>query len=101
MIQLRRLVAKTLRELADKMDAGTTDITESEALEIFSAVVHEAMSTDQAYNYLNLSRSKFYELIAEGIIPKGKKVKGRSGLTWYKGDLDIVKYKLKKLQSKK
>ena len=48
MCEFRKLVIKYLRDLADKMDAGTTDITESQAVDILRVVAHEVMSKEQA-----------------------------------------------------
>jgi predicted DNA-binding transcriptional regulator AlpA len=88
MLNLKRLVAKYLREVADKLDAGTSDVTETEAMEIMNAVVHQAMSKEQACRFLHMGRSRFDQLIAEGKLPKGRKVQGRTGLTWYQNELN-------------
>lgn len=85
---LAKKVAKLLRSVADKIDAGNTDISESEALAIASAICHEALSKAQACNYLNMSRSKFDKYIRLNKLPKGKKVTGYKELRWYKDELD-------------
>ena len=91
MFDFRKLVVKYLREVADKIDAGTSDITETEALDILKTVSHEALSKEQSCKYLNLSRSRFDDLVRERKIPKGRKRTGFKELVWYKDELDMCK----------
>lgn len=84
---LQKTVAKLLRELADKIDAGNSELEEDQALDIMSVINHEVLSKDQACSYLNLSRSRFDDLIREGKIPKGRKRRGFKELIWYKDEL--------------
>ena len=53
---LMKLVAKELRRLADKFDAGTTEASESQVMDILNMLTHVPMSKAQACSYLNLSR---------------------------------------------
>jgi len=48
------------------------------------------LSKDEACSYLNLSRSRFDDLVREGKIPKGKKRQGFKELIWYKDELTEV-----------
>ena len=89
--KIQKLVIKYLRDLADKMDAGTTDITESQAVDILRVVAHEVMSKEQACTYMNLSRSRFDDLVREKKIPKGQKRTGFKELIWYRDELDMSK----------
>lgn len=93
MFEFRRMVVKYLREIADKIEVGTSEISESQAMDILSVVAHEAMSKEQACNYLNLSRSRFDDLVREGKLPKGKKRVGFKELVYYKDELDMCKRK--------
>ena len=99
MFDFKKLVVKYMREVADKIEVGTTEISETEAIDILRIVAHEAMSKEQACNYLNCKRARFDELVREKIIPKGRKVVGYKELRWYKDDLDIAKYKLRNKKS--
>lgn len=94
---LRKLVTRTLRETADKIEAGTCEMTEEEAMDIMSAVSHQAMSKAEAYKYLNLSRSRFDDLVRKKKLPRGRKRKGYRELSWYRDILDdwLIKLKLK------
>ena len=93
MFEFRRMVVKYLREIADKIEVGTSEISESQAMDILSVVAHEAMSKEQACNYLNLSRSRFDDLVREGKLPKGKKRVGFKELVWWKDELDMCRRK--------
>lgn len=93
MLDFRKLVVKYLRDVADKMDAGTSEVTESQAIDILRIVAHEAMSKEQACNYLNLSRSRFDDLVRERKIPKGQKRVGFKELVWWKDELDMCRRK--------
>ena len=93
MFDFKKYIAKCLRGIADKIDAGTSEITEQEAMDILKVVAHESMSKEQACNYLNMSRSRFDTLIREKKIPKGKKISGYKELRWYRDELDACKKK--------
>lgn len=88
MSSLKKLIVKLLRETADKIDAGNSELTDSEAIEIMSVLAHRAMSKEQACSYLNLSRSRFDDLVREGKLPKGRKRRGFKELVFYQDELD-------------
>lgn len=87
MLALKRMIAKLLRETADKIDAGTCELSEQEALDIMSAVAHKVLSKEQACAFLNLQRSRFDDLIRAGRIPRGRKRRGFKELIWYEDEL--------------
>lgn len=84
---LKRMIAKLLREIADKIDAGTCELSEQEALEIMGAVAHRVLSKDQACAFLNIKRSRFDDHVRAGRIPRGRKRKGFKELIWYEDEL--------------
>lgn len=90
MLNLKKLLIRSLRSLAKDIENDNCEITESEAMDILSVINHQPMSKDQACEYLNLSRSKFDDLVREGKIPKGRKVKGFKELRWYKDEIQKV-----------
>ena len=96
MFDFKSLVVKYMREVADKIEVGTSEVSESEALDILRIVAHEAMSKEQACSYLNLSRARFDGLIREKKIPKGKKRVGFKEQAWFKDELDAAVYRMKK-----
>lgn len=95
-LSLVQLVVKLLRDTADKLDTGNSELSDSEAMDIASLLSHEVMSKATACKYLNLSRSRFDDFIREKKLPKGKKRVGFKELCWYKDELDSCVKKLKK-----
>lgn len=85
---LKKLITKLLRETADKIDSGNCELSESEAMDIMSVFSHQVMSKEDACIYLNLSRSRFDDLVREKKLPKGKKRRGFKELVFYKDELD-------------
>lgn len=84
---LKRAVTKLLRETADKIDSGNCELNEEQAMGIMSVLSHKVLSKEQACNYLNLSRSRFDDLVRTGKIPKGRKRRGFKELIWFKDEL--------------
>lgn len=95
---LIKLVTKALRDTADKFDAGNTELTEEEAMDILSVLCHNALSKEQACSFVNLQSSQFDNLIRQGKLPKGRKRRGFTALVWYEDELKdaISKIKLNK-----
>ena len=85
---LNKLIIKYLREVADKIEAGTCELSETEAMDIMPVLSHQSMSKEDACIYLNLSRSRFDDLVREGKLPRGRKKRGFKELTWWKDELD-------------
>lgn len=94
---IKRMVIKTMRKLADKIEADTCELTEEEASALMSVLVHEPLSKVQACEYLNISRAQFDNYVHDGLISKGIKRKGFKELIWYKDELNnfIATYKVK------
>ena len=94
---LIKIVASTLRDIADKIDSGdNSELSETEAMDIMSALCHHVMSKDTACRYLNMSRSRFDDLIRMKKLPKGRKRIGFKELVWFQDELDNCVKKLKK-----
>lgn len=87
---LQKLIVGELRKLVDRIDNGTCELTEEEAMQVLGIIAREPLSKDQACSYLNLSRSRFDELVKEGRLPKGRKRKGFKELVWYKSELIVL-----------
>jgi predicted DNA-binding transcriptional regulator AlpA len=88
---LKRQILKALKETADKIEAGNCELSESEAMDIMSVLSHQVMSKEDACIYMNMSRSKFDDLVREGKLPKGRKRRGFKELVFYKDELDMWK----------
>ena len=87
-------MSKELKEFINKLDTGNTNVTSDEAIDILEVIAKVPMSREQACIYLNVRNSQFYNLINQGIIPKGVKRQGFNELVWYKSDL--IKAKLER-----
>lgn len=87
------IAVRLLRETADRIDAGNSNITEEEAMDIMSTLCHRAMSKEEACSHLNLSRSRFDDPTREGKLPKGRKRRGFKELVYYQDELDRCKIK--------
>ena len=87
---LVKRISNALRVAADRFDAGTSEITEEEAMDILSIIAHNALSKEQACEYVHKQRSQFDNLIALGKLPKGRKRRGYKELVWYEDELDAA-----------
>ena len=87
---LVKRISNALRAAADRFDAGTSEITEEEAMDILSIIAHNALSKEQACEYVHKQRSQFDNLIALGKLPKGRKRRGYKELVWYTDELDAA-----------
>ena len=85
---LRKIIIKMLRETADKIESGNCELSETEAMDIMSVLSHHVMSKEDACIYLNLSRSRFDDLVREKRIPRGRKRRGFKELVWFEDELD-------------
>lgn len=84
---IKRMLVKLLHEIANKIDNGTCELSEDEAMQLFDEISVEPMSKEQACEFLNISRSKFDSLVRSGKIPPGIKRTGFKELVWYKKSL--------------
>ena len=78
-----------VEEKSRRLKTDKCKVTEEEAMEIIQTIANKPLSKNQACNYLNISRSKFDNLIKQGKLPKGIKRKGFKELVWRKQDLKI------------
>ena len=85
---IKNTIIKMLRETADKIEVGTCEMSDTEAMELLSILSHRAMSKEDACIYLNISRSRFDDLVREGKLPKGRKRRGFKELVFYQDELD-------------
>lgn len=88
-----RVIRNLLLKIVDNIDAGNSNITESEAMELVKVLQSYTdktikMSKYQACQYLNISRATFDNYVREGRLPRGKKESGFKELFWTQKDLD-------------
>lgn len=92
---LNKLLSFHFRDIADKLDAGNTNITEEQAIDILSSIAHIALTKEEVCDKFKLSRATFDRYVANGYIPKGIKLKHKTSLIWYQ---DEVEQGLKRLK---
>lgn len=80
-------------KIVDDIDAGNSNITEGEAIEIVDNLrrftdKEKRLSKYAACEYLNVSRATFDNYVREGKLPRGKHEIGFKELSWNKKTLD-------------
>lgn len=88
---IRELLARIISDI----DAGNSNMSEKEALELIRILREytdktERLNKYQACRYLNVSRATFDNYVREGRIPAGKSQTGFKEKSWSKKDLDNV-----------
>lgn len=88
-----KVIRNLLAKIVENIDAGNSNLTENEALELIKVLQFYTdktikMSKYQAYQYLNVSRATFDNYVREGKLPRGKKEAGFKELFWVKKDLN-------------
>lgn len=88
-----QIIKKLLLKIIDNIDAGNSNLSEEEALEVIEGLQkftnkEERLSKYSACKYLNISRATFDNYIKEGKLPKGKHTIGFKEKSWTKKELD-------------
>lgn len=89
------VIKSLLQRVISDIDAGNSNITEDEAMEMVKVIKSytdktQKLSKYQACQKLNISRATFDNLVREGVIPRGQKVTGFKELFWEERVLDKV-----------
>ena len=89
------LIRSLLQKCIDRIDAGNSNISADEEIEIIELLKKytdkdRRLSKYQACTYLNMSRATFDNYVREGKIPKGKKETGWKELSWSESELKEV-----------
>lgn len=85
--ELSNRLGDALIEVGKRFKAGTSEITEDEAIDIFRIVTHEPISREDVCKQMNINNSKFYDLLNLKKIPAGRKRRGFKELYWYKDEI--------------
>lgn len=94
-------IKKILLQLVDDIDAGNSNITDEEALQLLDTLkaIHEPrVSKYQACEMLGISRATFDNLVRAGKLPRGTKQQGFKELSWKKSE--IMAYATKQAKQK-
>lgn len=98
------LLASLLRTVADNLDAGNSNITEDEMLEICELIGNssnpdEKISKYQTAELLGVNHKTVDYYVRKRYIPHGRQEVGFKEIFWYKKD--ILKYKEERDSKKK
>ena len=85
--ELSSLIGDELIKIGNKFKAGTSQISEDEAIDIFRIITHEPISREDVCKQMNINNSKFYDLLNLKKIPAGRKRRGFKELYWYKDEI--------------
>lgn len=88
-----KVIKEILSNIINDIDAGNSNITADEAMEITRVLKAytdktQKLSKYQSYTYLNVSRATFDNYVRSGLLPKGKSEPGFKELFWIQKDLD-------------
>lgn len=84
----REQFAELLIKTANDIKANNSTLNEEQMLKLMSEIMHQELSREAAAKHLNMSVSKFDNLVREGWLPKGRKRFGWKELRWYRDELD-------------
>ena len=87
------LIKKYLLKIVDDIDAGNSNLTELEAVELVDVLKRltdreKRLSKYEACRYLNISRATFDNYVREGKLSRGKHEAGFKELSWDRKTLD-------------
>jgi excisionase family DNA binding protein len=88
MLPLKNVLINLLEETTKKIKTDTCELSEEEALSLVGMLTHIAVSKEEACKYLNISRSRFDDLVREKKLPKGRKRVGFKEVVFYKDELN-------------
>jgi alpha-amylase/alpha-mannosidase (GH57 family) len=93
-----RVIREKLLQIINDIDAGNSNLTEEEAIEVAKVIQSftdktQKMSKYKACQYLNVSRATFDNYVREGLLPRGNKEPGFKEKFWTEKDLDEFKRK--------
>lgn len=88
-----KVIRNLLVKIVNDIDAGNSNITEKEAMELTKVLQSYTdktvkMSKYEACKYLNVSRATFDNYVRAGRLPRGKHEAGFKELSWDRKTLD-------------
>lgn len=90
---IKTLLSRELRNIADKIDAGTCEVSQDDAIEIMSAISNVSLSQEESARYLNMNTSTFRKKVEAGKIAKPHKRRGLTEKLWFLHELKRALFK--------
>ena len=85
---IKNILIREMERVIAMLKEDRCEMTDAEAMNMVSALCHEAMSKEQVLVYLSWSRSKFDNYVSLGMMPKGKPRSGFKELVWYRDEIN-------------
>lgn len=93
-MDLNKLLGNMLIDTGKKILHNDCELPVEQQVELIKLIGHQPMSKQESCWFLDIHRSKFDQLVRDGILPQGRKRPGFKELTWYKDELEIFKDKI-------
>lgn len=77
-----KLVAKMIRQLADRIENGSCGLDDQELMEVAMMIAHRKVNIEQVCNNYGISRPTFYRWVECGKLPQPKKDSGGKEYLW-------------------
>lgn len=96
---MKTLISKLLRDLADRLDSGTSHLDEKGCNKVLNTINlmengDQEMTKLEAAEYLGVCRATFDNYVKDGFLPRGRNLHTNTkALFWWKSDLDQFLYK--------
>lgn len=90
---IKTLLSRELRNIADKIDAGTCEVSQDDAIEIMAAISNVSLSQEESARYLNMNTSTFRKKVEAGKIAKPHKRRGLTEKLWFLHELKRALFK--------
>ena len=87
MLILEKLLIREVERILKDLKSGNCSLSEEEQSDLLSMLMHKSLSAEEVCSYLNISRPTLTNYIRDGVIPKGRKLKGRKELVWFKDEI--------------
>lgn len=91
MFVLKKIIVRYLKDIIQRLEEDDCELTDGEAMDIMKVIAHRPLSKEQACEFMNLSRSRFDDLVREHKLPKGRKERGFKELRWYEDELNYYR----------
>lgn len=80
-------IARIFREFANKIEKGTCDVDSETLTDIANKLIHIKLNYEEMCRYINVSRPTLTRMIADGRVPRPRKVAGGKEY-WYQDEVD-------------
>lgn len=93
-MQELRLISRLLRKVADDIDKGNCSMSHEELMGVAELMREMASddaklrTADQVCTQIGICRKTLYNWVRDGLMPKGRKIRGSSAEFWRQDEID-------------